>query len=133
MLRSRLSILKRKRTFYSASFVLVRSRHPLTRDTARFDRHDITDQIDAPESREPREQNDPTASSEPKLPIEPIESAEPTDPMESTEFFEAMERKEPSEAIDHRDGNRRPFRTLVSGVIGVNSARRRIPPLRDDW
>ncbi|HEY5273926.1 MAG TPA: hypothetical protein VIJ34_11905 [Acidimicrobiales bacterium] len=73
--------------------------------TARFARHDITDQIEAPESREPTEQNDPTASSEPKLPIDPIDSAEPTEPIERTEFFEAMESNEPSEAIDHRDGN----------------------------
>jgi hypothetical protein len=93
------------------------------RDTARFDRHDITDQIEAPESREPTEQNDPTASSEPKLPIDPIESAEPTEPMESTEFLEAMERKEPSDASDHRDGNPGDFQLSASEVIGVKSAR----------
>jgi hypothetical protein len=101
----------------------VSPHHRPARVTARFARHDITDQIDAPESSEPAEQNDPTASRDPKLPIDPIESAEPTEPMESTEFFEAMERKEPSDAIDHRDGNCRRFRTSALGVIGVNSAR----------
>jgi hypothetical protein len=132
MLRLRLSILKQEEDRCGAPS-WSGSRHLVTRDTARFDRHDITDQIDAPESREPSEQNDPTANSEAKLPIDPIESAEPTDPMESTEFFEAMERKEPSDAIDHRDGSRRPFWRLVSGVIALNSARCGIPPLRDDW
>jgi hypothetical protein len=102
MLRLRLSNLKQERPLRC----LLGWRHLVTRETARFDRHDITDQIDAPESKEPSEQNDPTASSEQKLPIDPIESAEPTDPMESTEFFEAMERKEPSDAIDHREGKR---------------------------
>jgi hypothetical protein len=102
MLRLRLSILKQERPLRC----LLGWRHLVTRETARFDRHDITDQIEAPESKEPSEQNDPTASSEQKLPIDPIESAEPTDPMESTEFFEAMERKEPSDAIDHREGKR---------------------------
>jgi hypothetical protein len=97
--------------------------HLVARETARFARHDITEQIDAPESREPTEQNDPTASSEPKLPIDPIESAEPTDPMESTEFFEAMDRREPSDAIDHRDANPGRSPTSVWRVIFVNSAR----------
>lgn len=90
------------------SFVDVRRGHvsyAAAFTTARFARHDITDQIEAPDSREPTEQNDPTASSEPKLPIDPIDSAEPTEPIERTEFFEAMESNEPSEAIDHRDGN----------------------------
>ena len=95
----------------------------MPRRTARFDRHDITDQIDAPESRQPTEQNDPTASSEPKLPIDPIESAEPTEPMDSTEFLEATERNEPSEAIDQRDGNFRRCWIVARCVIGPNSAR----------
>jgi hypothetical protein len=100
-------------------FGVVGLPHLVTLETARLDRQDITDQIDAPESKEPTQQKDPTESSEAKLPIDPTERAEPTEPIESTEFFEAMERNEPSEAIDHRDGSPGRLTTLALPVIGV--------------
>ena len=54
----------RKRIFRRESSVLIRSRHLLTRETARFDRHDITDQIDTAESSEPTQRNEPSEASD---------------------------------------------------------------------
>lgn len=47
--------------------------------------HDITANLEAPES---------TLTTEAKLPIEPIEKAEPTDPIDMNEPYEPIDRNE---------------------------------------
>jgi len=89
-----------------------------------FARHDITDQIETAESREPTDTKEPTANTEPNEPMDPIESADPIDPIERTEPFDATQRNESSEAIDHLD---RLWLPSVTSSRRRWLARRRVP------
>jgi hypothetical protein len=95
-------------------------------------RHDITDQSERPDKRQPTERNEPTDSTEPADPTLPIDSTEPTDPMESTEWRDPMERTEFWDLSDQRDPSIRtfmalsiyPYRGLAWGAAWAMSSRR---------
>jgi hypothetical protein len=68
-----------------------------------FDRHDITDQIDSPDIRQPTDRNDPIDNREPAEPTLPMESTDPTEPTERIDPRDPMERSESSHQSDQRE------------------------------
>jgi hypothetical protein len=68
-----------------------------------FVHHDITDQIDKPDMRQPSERKDPTENKEPAEPTLPTDSTEPIEPTESTDPREPMERTESRDHSDQRE------------------------------
>jgi hypothetical protein len=71
--------------------------------TDRLARHDISDQNERPDSRQPTDRNEPTERIEPADPTLPTDSTEPTEPMERTELRDPIDRSEFCDRNDHRD------------------------------
>jgi hypothetical protein len=68
-------------------------------------RHDIIDQSERPDRRQPTDRNEPTDKTEPADPTLPMDSTEPTEPIESTEFRDPMDRREFCDLNDQRDSS----------------------------
>ena len=56
--------------------------------------HDMTDNSERPDRRQPTDRNEPTEATEPADPTLPIESTEPMEPMDSMELRDPMDSTE---------------------------------------
>jgi hypothetical protein len=92
---------------------------PAACKTDLFVRHDITDQIDKPDIRQPNERKDPTENSEPAEPTLPTDSTEPIEPTERTDPREPMERTESRDHSDQRELS--PVFVMRSSLLGASA------------